>query len=267
MSQPLVDEPSIIPVKSYFVRQRNALLVRAKFSPLYMDYYLHLMQHGLRNAPEHDEMLKDVLAAAALHTCSRPQDETIAWTIHLQRPLINLFVTCSTHPGWLSGRVFTEDVRDTGKGIFSAQTKRHGHAARTSMVDFAHMDVLEAVEHYYSQSEQRVTRLFRGEDEEMTLISAQPDCDEEWLLGLTHEEMEMLPETHTLTPMETRGYKLHCGCSVQKLFPVISRLSEEDLDHIFAEGVAKMTCPRCAATHLATREGFSLWLAAQSASS
>jgi molecular chaperone Hsp33 len=228
-----------------------------------MDYYLHLMENELRNAPEHDSLLKDALAAAVLHTCSRPQDETVAWTIHLQRPSINLFVTCSTHPGWVSGRLFTEDIRDLGKGLFSAQIKRHGHSARQSMVDFSNMDVLESVEHFYGQSEQRITRLFRGEDEEVTLITAQPDCDEAWLLSLDTQELEMLPETHQLTPMETRGYMFHCGCSIQKLFPVISRLPDEDLDHIFEDGAARITCPRCAASYTATREAFTTWRASE----
>jgi molecular chaperone Hsp33 len=228
-----------------------------------MDYYLHLMEHHLRYPLEQDQMLKDTLAAVVLHACSRPQDETVAWTIHLQRPLINLFVTCSTHPGWVSGRIFSEDVRDMGKGLFSAQTKRHAHAARQSMVDFTQMDVLEAVEHFYGQSEQRVTRLFRGENDEMTLISAQPDCDEDWLLALDAKELEMLPETHQLAPMETRGYKFHCGCSIEKLFPIIGRLSEDDLDHIFSDGPASITCPRCAAHFSASREQFYAWRDAQ----
>ena len=34
-----------VEIRCYFVRQRNCLLVRGKFSDLYMDYYLHLMQH------------------------------------------------------------------------------------------------------------------------------------------------------------------------------------------------------------------------------
>jgi molecular chaperone Hsp33 len=257
------DESTAIAIKSYFIRGKNALLVRGQFGPVFMDYFVHLMSQGLRNAPEHDEMMKDTLAAIMLHTVSRPQDETTAWTIHMQRPLLNLFATCSTHPGWVSGRVFTEDVADRGKGIFSSQVKRPGHSARQSMVDFDQMDVLEAVEHFYSQSEQRVTRLFRGDDEEMTLISAQPDCDTDWLLALSHEEMELLPETHHLAPMETRAIRFHCGCSLEKLFPLIDRLPEEDLAHIFEDGQATMTCPRCAARHTATVQMFGAWRASR----
>jgi molecular chaperone Hsp33 len=264
MSAEPTDESTAIEIKSYFVRGKNALLVRAQFTQVFIDYYVHLMSNNLRNDPEHDALLKDALCAVMLHTCARPQDETVAWTIHLQKPPINLFVTCSTHPGWVSGRVFTEDVRDLGKGMFNAQIKRHGLPARQSMVDFNHMDVLEAVEHFYSQSEQRITRLFRGDDETMTLITAQPDCDEDWLLALDHDELDLLPETHHLAPMETRAIRFHCGCSLDKLFPMINRLPQDDLDHIFEDGVVVMTCPRCAARHSATLDVFRHWQSLQS---
>jgi molecular chaperone Hsp33 len=62
MTQMLDPELSVVEVRSYFVRIRNALLVRGRFSPLYLDYYLHLMQHQLKYEEEMDGMLKDALA-------------------------------------------------------------------------------------------------------------------------------------------------------------------------------------------------------------
>jgi hypothetical protein len=46
-------------IESIFVRHRNALLLRGQFTPIYTDYYLHLMQHGIRPPGELDRMLKD----------------------------------------------------------------------------------------------------------------------------------------------------------------------------------------------------------------
>ena len=50
-------------VRTYFVRGRNALVARADFGELYVDYYLHQGQHGRQHRPEDDEMLKEALAA------------------------------------------------------------------------------------------------------------------------------------------------------------------------------------------------------------
>ena len=43
MDVPPADTASLLEVRCYFVRHRNALLVRANFSPLFVDYYLHLL--------------------------------------------------------------------------------------------------------------------------------------------------------------------------------------------------------------------------------
>ena len=61
------DDPQGLEVRSYFVRGRNALVTRADFGEMYVDYYLHQGQHGYQHAPSHDGMLKEALAALTLH--------------------------------------------------------------------------------------------------------------------------------------------------------------------------------------------------------
>src|ERR1700710_1489847 len=91
--------PAGLEVRTYFVRERNALLARADFGELYVDYYLHQGQLGCQHAPFHDGMLKEALAAVTLHCASRPRNETSAWTIHFQDPLLNIFVTGNNQLG------------------------------------------------------------------------------------------------------------------------------------------------------------------------
>lgn len=263
MSQMLQEDSSVVDVRSFYVRKRNALLVRAAFAPLYIDYYLHLMQHSIQQDKKLDDMLKDMLAAVTLHSCSRPQDETCAWTINLHKPLVNMFVTATNRPGRVTGRLFTDDVKDSGKNLFIAQTTRPHVQGRQSMVEFDGGDLLLAVEQFYTQSEQRVTRLFRQDDEHFVMVSAEPDCDEEWLRELDYPELEKIDETEHLTPLETRGYVFDCGCSVDRLYPLIARLPQDDLDHIFEDGLAVITCPRCAAVFRAPKEHFEDWRAHQ----
>ena len=265
MSQMLEPDLSVVDLRSYFVRKRNALLVRGRFSPLYLDYYLHLMQHGLQNAEPLDLMLKEALAALALHLCSRPQDESCAWTIHVKEPQrANVFVTGSSRPGRVAGRVFTEDVRQEGEAMFIAQTTRPDQAPRQSMIEFHGDDMLKAVETFYTTSEQRLTRFFRLEEEEFVQISAEPECDEIWLSELTQEEVLALETSEHLTLLETRGYVFECGCSVERLMPIIMRLPQDDLDHIFADGVAQIHCPRCGAVFRTPKESFEQWRSKQS---
>ena len=74
-------EQARIEVRSYYVRERHAMALRADLKPLYVDVYLHLMQHDVELEPEHAELLKDGLAAMVLHLTSRPWDEITAWTL------------------------------------------------------------------------------------------------------------------------------------------------------------------------------------------
>ena len=260
MSQMLQEDPSLVEARSFFVRKRNCLLVRAKFTPVYMDYYLHLMQYNIQHEKALDERLKHALAAMTLHLCSRPHDETTAWTINIQRPLMNLFVTGGGKTAQVTGRIFTEDVKDSGKCLFISQISRPNHQTRQSMVEVQGADIYEMVEHFYSQSEQRITRFFPGEDEEVTMISAEPDCEEEWLMSLAPDDIPTLEEKEHLTPLETRNYSFGCGCNVNRLYPMIARLSDDDIEHIFSDGVATIMCPRCAAVYKAPRDHFDEWM-------
>ncbi len=267
MSQMLNPDLSVVEIRSYYVRQRNVLLVRGRFSPLYLDYYLHLMQHGIKHPSALDQMLKDALAGVTLHLASRPQDEGCAWTINLNDPLVNLFVTGSSRPGRVTGRLFTEDVRDSGKSLFIAQTTRPHMQPRQSMIEIQGTDMLATIESFYTQSEQRLTRVFRLDDEEFLQLSAEPDCDEEWLRNLTAADIAELEKTEHLTLLETRGYVFDCGCTTDRLFPLLTRLPDDDLDYVFADGEATITCPRCGAIFRTPRAVFEEWLTRQSPSS
>jgi molecular chaperone Hsp33 len=257
-------DPELAPVevRSFFVRNRNCLLVRGKFSPMFIDFYLHLMEHGLQLEGDTDSMLKDALACLALHLCSRPLDEGGAWTLNFHHPLMNLFVAGSNRPGQVTGRIFTEDVRDAGKNLFIAQLTRTHQATRQSMIDFAGNDIPAAVEQFYTQSEQRRTRVFRLPDEEYVQVSAEPDADDFWLENLALEQVQRIEEDETLSLLESRSYIFHCGCSLERLYPLLARLNDDDLDYLFEPGHATLSCPRCGARYRADRDGFQRWRAA-----
>src|SRR3954470_1770521 len=129
------DSPGL-EIRSYFVRGRNALVARADFGDLYVDYYLHQGQHGYQHLPAHDQMMKEVLAAQTLHSASRPRSEVCAWTVHFQEPLLNLFVAGNNRAGTVVGQVFTENVKDKGMNLFLADVVAGNEAARRSAVTF-----------------------------------------------------------------------------------------------------------------------------------
>lgn len=259
-------EPSDLPedaveVRCYFVRRRNALLVRAQFTPVYTDLYLHLADHRLRYGADGAELLKDGLAALVLHLASRPWNEAIAWTMSWQDPLLNLFVTGSNRDGTVTGRVFTEDVRRREKDLFHSQTSVAGEPSRQSIVELADRDCFAAGESYYGQSEQRPGRYFHLGDEDHVLLAAQPDCDLDWFHGLDDDDFLDLDRKEELSLLERRRYRFHCGCSQEKLLPLVAGMSESTLEEVFGEReVIPASCPRCGARYAVTREAIEAYL-------
>lgn len=251
---PNTDDSAFIEVRCYFVRGRNALAVRADFGPVYLDHYLHLMQHRLKLSPAHDSQLKDALAACTLHLASRPQNEVSAWTLHFATPPMNLFVTGSSKGENIVGRVFTEDVRDDRQNLFIAQANDFPKEPQRSIVEFDGTSVFPIVEHYYAKSEQRLARFFSHAEEDFVFITAQPDCDEAWLRGLDDAAVRELGNTEQLSLLETRRYRHHCGCTIDRVLPALASIGA---DEIFAgEDVVRIDCPRCAAKFDLDRERF-----------
>src|SRR5215216_3490905 len=188
-------------VRTYFVRNRNAMLARADFGEMYVDYYLHLSSNQIKVAPEHDAMFKRALAAFTLHSASRPWNELTAWTINVQQPLVNLFLTGDNDTGAITGRIFDENVKELPENIFYADVVRGREPKRRSAVSFTGNDPFAAAEKFYSQSEQRIARYFQTGEEEFAMVTELPDCDLAWLNSITADHVRNFDATETLGPM------------------------------------------------------------------
>lgn len=254
-SDPVNTAESGIEASTWFVRHRNALLARADLGDLYVDYYLHLATHRMVPSPEHDALFKQALALFVLHCASRPRNEHVAWTINLQEPRVNLFLVGDNENGAVTGRSFAENVKEHSENLFYSDVVRGGEPKRRSVVTFGGSDLLVAVEAFYRQSEQRLALAFQLAEEEFALVSEHPDCDKAWLQALTSESVRRLEETETLTLIERRTYRWHCGCNQLRMMEVLAPSMRDDPEGLFG-GAPKIEirCPRCGARHVITRE-------------
>lgn len=251
----LQDQGDFTTISSAFVRSRNALLLRGQFTPLYTDYYLHLMQHGIRHPAALDQMLKDALAVMTLHLTARPWAETCAWTVNLRAPRVNLFVSGGALQESITGRIFTEDVREPDRNLFYSQTTAPKWTEpRVSTTEVCGEDPIDWAMQFYQQSEQRLARAFRLGDEHFALVTAQPDCDLEWLASLGEDQVEEMESREEIRVMETRRYRFHCGCTLEKILPILGSWRNRP-DELFAgANEISVQCPRCAARYAVTRD-------------
>ena len=264
-----MNEPTEIPaegleVRTYFVRERNAMVARALFSDLYVDYYLHQGQHGYTHKREDDTLFKDALGALTLHCASRPWNEVAAWTIHFAPLNLNLFVTGDNNRSAVAGQLFTENVKADGRNLFHCDTVRGTESPRRSVVEIDRPDVFYAVEQYYAQSEQLPARLFRHSDEDFVMVTAHPDCDMAWFEALTEESVRDIDKKETLSLLERRLYRWDCGCTDMKMMRVLGPHFSKDPEALFGdEPLLRMSCPRCGAKYVITREAMEASVAAK----
>lgn len=249
-------------VRTSFVRHRNAMIARADFGDLFVDYYLHLSRHQLRVAPEHDALFKRALAAFVLHCASRPWNELTAWTLNFQQPLLNVFLTADNETGAVAGRVFAENVKEGPENLFYADVVRGRAPQRRSAVTFQGSDPLAAVEAFYAQSEQRGARFFQLGEEDFLLVTEHPDCDLAWFRALTLEQARELAEKETLSLLERRVYRWHCGCNQDRMMSVLAPTMRQDPEGLFGgDPRIEIRCPRCAGRHAITREALEAYVA------
>ncbi|MDB6071895.1 MAG: disulfide bond chaperone [Verrucomicrobiales bacterium] len=262
MDVPPDEAASRLDLKCYFVRHRNALLVRGDFSGLFTDYYLHLMDIGAKHPPELDRMLKEALVGIVMHCASRPWSERHAWTVNYQHPLANFFVTADNNNSCVTGRVFTEDVRVAPRSVFYAQAQKHLGEPRMSAIEIDDVDFFKAVEQFYKQSEQRVARFFEYAPDDYVFVTAQPQCDVAWLESLTEDDIRKLDKTEEISLLEDRSYHWECGCTMERIYQVLTPHAKLGAESIFADDeFLKVTCPRCGKLYRAHREQFEAWLA------
>ena len=260
-STPVNTADAGLEVRTHFVRKRNALVARASFTDLYVDYYLHLSEQRIQIDPRHDAIFKRALAGFTLHCAARPWSEMIAWTLHFQEPLVNVFLAGDNSNGAITGRVFTEDVREMDANIFYADVVRGQEPKRRSAVNFDGADPLAAAEAFYARSEQRPARYFQTDEEEFALVTEHPDCDDGWFHRLTVDAVKTLDATETLALMERRVYRWHCGCNQERMMEVLAPTMKQDPAALFGDGEKlEIRCPRCSARYAITREALEAYV-------
>lgn len=251
-----------IEVRSHFIRSRNAVVIRAAFSELYVDYFLHLAAHHLKPDAEHVRLFKDALAAFVLHCTARPRYEMIAWTLHFEEPMVNLFFTADSGEESVAGRVLADNVREMGGNHLYADVVDHQKPPRRSAVPFAGADAFRAAEAFYLQSEQRPARFFAVAPEEFAMVCSHPDCDTAWFEALTVDAVRDLDKTETLALLERRRYAWRCGCNQRKLLRVLAPVARANPAELFGDDPSvQVSCPRCAAKHVVTREAMEAFIA------
>jgi molecular chaperone Hsp33 len=244
-----------IEVRTYFAREKNALVARGDFSEIYAAWYLHRVDNKIEIDDSADAMAKDALAAVTLHCAGRPWKVTCAWTVQLPHPRMNIFAAGDNNTGTVIVNLLTENLQPIDKGVFCSDMVEGFAPSRRSVVDFEAHGFFGAVEAFYEKSEQRKVRFFHYGDDEFVMVAAQPDCDMEWLDSLTDELVRKLDASVELSLLEKRTFSFECGCNQERMLDFILPIFRREAEELFGkEQSIRILCPRCGARHTLTRE-------------
>jgi molecular chaperone Hsp33 len=241
-------------IRRSFDDQHNLLIARGNFAHLFAGYLDHVRRWEQEPDGLARTMMRQGLAAGALHLSCRPKHEMVGWTINLLRPPTNLFLTGDSAECTITGRVFTENVRTAETSRMFVETRTPQNTLNQSTVEIEGFDVLEHFEQYYRRSEQKPARFFEVDDDESVMLLGLPDLDPDRLFAFTREEGIRIANEATRT-LDEKTFRFQCGCNIETMREVMSGLFRDDPEDLFRgeEGV-EVFCPRCARRWWITRD-------------
>jgi molecular chaperone Hsp33 len=247
MSRPMTDGPrgGEVVIRRRFDRLRQAILADGDFQSVFQAYNEHVERWELPLDPFLSTLMRQGLAATALHLSARPHDETVGFTLNFREPATNLFLTGDAAKNTFVGRAFSDGVATAESSRFYVQTVRPGQPVFQSLIDVEGLDVLAVFEQYYARSEQAPARFFELEGDRFLMVQSLPDADQEWLLGLDParaDEIDLSADEFLVH----RTLRFQCGCSPARQLEMLRTIYAGKPDDLFKGDAGVETfCPRC----------------------
>jgi molecular chaperone Hsp33 len=255
MVVPTVPPPGEVVIRRQIENTRACLIASGDFSDLLAGWWSHASLWDGEPDGLSSILMRQGLAAAALHLANRPRNETVAWTLNLKQPPTNLFLTGSSADGTITGRVITEGVRTEESSRLFVQVVKPRGEPQTSRLDVDGFDVLEIFEQYFDRSEQNPARFFALEQERFAAVLGLPGVDPDWLHALEIDAARALLQT--ATTIEERSFRFECGCSPERILTVMRSMFGSDPNELFhEENRVEVFCPRCGRRWWVDREQF-----------
>lgn len=236
--------PGEAAVRRYIDNSRWVVISEGDFGPLIDAWRLHASVWSPSSDGLGDMLMRQGLAAAALHLANRPRDEMVGWTLNLAEPPTNVFMTGDARQSNVTGRVFTEGVKTVAHSRLFVQSYRAGREPMESVIEVRGFDLLSIFEQYYQRSEQNPARFFQKENDEFFMVLGMPGVNRQWMAELDlPASLALIDEARLL---EERPFRFECGCSPGKMLNALRDIFQADPEELFqGEAGVETSCPRC----------------------
>ncbi|MEM7167593.1 MAG: Hsp33 family molecular chaperone HslO [Planctomycetota bacterium] len=256
MTRQTTQKPGGCVIQRTLDHEKNVLFAHGQFEPIFLAYIDHSRRWEEPPEPLIETMMRQGLAAAALHLSCRPIDESVGWTISIQEPPLNLFLTGDAGTERVAGRSFDHGVEPADHNRLYVQSSRHHAPPSKSMLDVAGLDILGVFEQYYRQSEQFPARFFDYENGYYVMVLGLPGVDPAWLDSL-ERDTAFAALRQSERPLDQRMFYFSCGCDPKRMREVVDSIYKDNPEDLFqGESRVEIQCPRCARRWELHRDAF-----------
>jgi molecular chaperone Hsp33 len=201
-------------------------------------------------------MMRQGLAATALHLSFRPADESAGITLNVAEPPVNVFLGGDAGRRTVTGRAFVHDVQTGEASRLFVQAHRAGTGMAESVIEVEGLDVLEIFEQFFERSVQSPARFFEPEESRFVMVLGLPGADKGWMDGLTRESVGGWLEGG-LRLLDDPVFRFRCGCTAKKMLRAVRGMFADRPGELFAgEPGVEVLCPRCGTRWWLTRGDF-----------
>ncbi|RKZ13833.1 hypothetical protein DRQ53_02335 [bacterium] len=244
-----------VTVDRFVLPAQHAMLATGNFAALIRGWQEHAQRWELSVDGLGEVLMHQGLAGAALQLSFRVPEETTAFTLNLHQPPANLFVAGGGAAQTLTGRYYSEGVQESGFSRLFVQRAHPQKELQRSVLRVSGLDLFGIFEQFFASSEQGAARFIEHDATRFSMVLGLPEADPDWLAGLEAADVDDLKQA--AERLDERVFKLHCGCSPEKVAGTLTRMFASQADEFFAgEPVVEALCPRCGARHLLDRKTF-----------
>ena len=244
-----------VKLRRYLDRGKDLAVTVGTFTSFFRAYQEHVHRWELDSDGLTLALMREGLAAAALHMVTRPLDETFGVTVNIHTPPLNLFLAGDAWEATLTGRAFVEGVRTSESGRFFVQSRRRRSEPVQSAIDVEGLDVLGMFEDYYRRSEQNPARFFDLDRDRFLQVLALPGGSKSLIEGMEREEARSLVRPGAELLGE-RSVQFSCGCNLEKILVALHGMFDDPEELFQGDDRVEVNCPRCGARWTVTRDAF-----------
>lgn len=213
----------------YHWEETDLIVVTGEAAQVWEGYLAYCGRYGI-TLPEKDKsaMLMRMFAGAGLAAVSLPEPEYWGWSVTFPGLTTGLF--CGVEPsGMMSGTVLESDP---SRNLVAVQRQAINSPVTQSRFSLFTHDPVEAVEHYFAESEQNLIRIAVDDKGKGALLKPLPGGKFDAIEGLTDNELISrcfgLAEDGKITLLQEMLLFYECSCNMQMITKMIKSISEQE---------------------------------------